>query len=95
VIQYRAVLIDPGKPQPQRPIQTITMSLSDVDLWIAEVLGGGTQLQGPAKIQVSDQAKVLVYVTEEKLTATYTVEMARKIRKDIIRRRQHQQETES
>lgn len=84
--QYRAILMDPGKPEPERQTQIITSSLHDVDDWAAEVLGGGTQFQGPAKIQVSSQAKILVYVIEERLTATYTVEMARKIRDQKLRR---------
>lgn len=85
--QYRAVLVDPGKPTPDRPLQTTTNSLHDVDDWIAETLGGGTQLQGPARVEVSDQAKVLVYVTEERLTATYTIEQARKIRDEKLRKK--------
>ena len=90
-IQYRAVLYDPGKPTPDRPIQILTNSLHDVNSWIVEVIGGGTQLQGPAKIQVSDQAEVLVYVSEEKLIFTYDVKQARQMKERKLHRSQQEQ----
>jgi len=80
IIQYRAVLEDPGKPVPERMIQILTNSLHEVEEWAIEVLGGGTQLPGPAKIQVSDQARILVYATEEYLTTTFTVCLAKQMR---------------
>lgn len=86
MMQYRAVLHDPGSPLRDRPVQILTNSLREVDNWIAEVLGGGTHLQGPAKIEVSPQAKVFVYASEERLTATYDVETARQIRDRKLQR---------
>lgn len=86
MIQYRAVLRDPVIKH-ERVIQTIASSTSMIDSWIAETLGGGTQLQGPAKIEISDQATVEVYVMEERLAATYTVSQAREIRNLQLRRK--------
>jgi len=81
--QYRAVLIDPGKPAPDRPIETLTNSLHNVEQWAVATLVGSKGLQGPTKIQTSDQAKVEVYVTREEHLTTYDKNQARAIRRQL------------
>lgn len=80
VPQYRAILVDPGMKH-DRPIQTITLSMQDLKNWVIETLGGGTQLQGESRIEFSDEAKVEVYVMEERLVDTFDINTARELRK--------------
>lgn len=76
--EYRAVLIDKGKPAPDRPIQTISNSLSDIEDWIMNTLAR-TGLPSPAQnaIDPSPQAFVDVYRIREDFVAMYDVAKAK------------------
>lgn len=78
--QYRALLVDPGKTH-DRPVQIISQRVEDVWDWAIMTLAGGTQLPGPAKVEVTNLAKVEIYTTEERLTTTFDVNMARELKK--------------
>ena len=55
-MKYRAILIDPGNSNQERPVQILTNSRPDVDHWAAGVLSRA----------VSEEAAVNVYQIEER-----------------------------
>ena len=55
-MKYRAILIDPGNSNQERPVQILTNSRRDVDHWAAGVLSRA----------VSEEAAVNVYQIEER-----------------------------
>ena len=61
-MKYRAILIDPGTLNPERPVQLLTNSRSDVDDWAAKWLAKA----------VSEAAAVNVYALEEKMVDILT-----------------------
>jgi len=68
-VKYRAVLIDPGNANQERPVQILTNSMDDVKRWAYGLEAGndGESARGVLPGAVSDQAAVNVYAVQERL----------------------------
>jgi hypothetical protein len=72
-MKYRAILIDPGNPNPERAIQLLTNSMDDVNTWAHGAQSGGMERpRGVLEKAKSPGAVVNVYAIEEKQIAVLT-----------------------
>ena len=72
-MKYRAILIDPGNSNQERPVQIHTNSLEDVRLWAyGSEEGGMERPRGVLPVAISDTAIVQVFAVVEKQVATLT-----------------------
>ncbi len=73
-MKYRAILIDPGNANQERPVQIHSNSLDDITIWAYGSEEGGF-LEKPRGVlpgAVSDTAIVQVFAIEEKQIAIFT-----------------------
>jgi hypothetical protein len=66
-MKYRAILHDPGTPNPEREIQTLSNSLIDIHTWAYGSKEGGMERpRGVLEKAKSPNAVVKVYAIEER-----------------------------
>jgi hypothetical protein len=66
-MKYRALLIDPGNLNPERPVQTFANSLETIHEWAYGTEEGGMERpRGVLMTAKSDAACVNVYAMEER-----------------------------
>jgi hypothetical protein len=71
-MKYRAILIDPGNSNQERPVQTFSNSLNVIHEWAyGGTVGGMERPRGVLPSAVSDDAKVEVFAIEERLVNTF------------------------
>lgn len=71
-MKYRAILIDPGNSNQERPIQLLTNSLNDIHIWAYGGPAGGMERpRGVLPSAVSQDARVDVFAIEERLVGVF------------------------
>jgi hypothetical protein len=71
-MKYRAILIDPGNANQERPIQLLTNSLNDIHIWAyGGPTGGMERPRGVLPSAVSEDARVDVFAIEERLVEKF------------------------
>jgi hypothetical protein len=72
-VKYRAILIDPGNPNAERPVQILSNSMEDVKKWAYGDLSNDPEgARGILFSAKSDDAAINVYAMEEKQIAMWT-----------------------
>jgi hypothetical protein len=67
-VKYRAILIDTGNSNQERPIQTLSNSLEVIREWAyGGTEGGMERARGVLPSAISEDARVDVYAIEERL----------------------------
>lgn len=71
-MKYRAILIDPGNSNQERPIQTLSNSLEVIREWAyGGTEGGMERARGVLPSAISEDARVDVYAIEERLVNVF------------------------
>lgn len=71
-MKYRAILVDPGNSNQERPIQTLANSLNVIHEWAyGGTVGGMERPRGVLPSAVSDDARVDVFAIEERLVSVF------------------------
>jgi len=72
-MKYRAILIDPGNANQERPIQTFSNSMEVIREWAYGSENGGLErARGVLPSAVAENAVVQVYAIEEHQIALFT-----------------------
>lgn len=72
-MKYRAILIDPGNVNQERPVQIQTNSMQDIQEWAYGGKDGGMErARGVLPSAVSESAYVAVFALEERQVALLT-----------------------
>jgi hypothetical protein len=71
-MKYRAILVDPGNVNQERPIQTLANSLEVIREWAYGSPDGGMERpRGVLPSAVSEDARVDVFAIEERLVGVF------------------------
>lgn len=72
-MKYRAILLDPGNVNQERPVQLLTNSMQDIETWAYGSSDGGMErARGVLPGAVSEAAVVKVFAIEERQIALMT-----------------------
>ena len=72
-MKYRAILIDPGNTNQERPVTIQSNSMKDIEEWVyGSKEGGMERARGVLPSAVAENAAVNVYALEERLVKILT-----------------------
>ena len=78
-MKYRAILIDPGAHNQERPVQILTNTLQDAKMWAYGDLSGNPEgARGVLRSAVAEDAAVIVYETIEQKRAVWPKKIQKK-----------------